>query len=83
MSSWEERMSEKAKARNVIAEAEKIAFDDANDPHKGHHNHLRGNGVECSCGSFFGVTTVIPPPEDFDYSTIKCEDCGKVGVWKI
>lgn len=83
MSTWEERMAEKTEARNIIAEAEQIALEDATDPHKGHHHHLRGTAVECSCGEFFGVTCVVLPPEGFDYSSVHCEECGEPGVWKI
>lgn len=49
------------------------------DPHAGHHQHLEGTGVICSCGEFIGVTCVIIP-DDFDETAISCSICGQVGV---
>lgn len=50
-----QRMSQYARERAVATRAEELA----NDPHGLHHLHLRLTAVECSCGEFRGVTTVL------------------------
>lgn len=72
-------MSQAAAERATVAEAEQIARDDANDPHRGHHRHLRLAQVECSCGEVFGVTSVVIP-DDYDPETLSCRECGAPGV---
>jgi hypothetical protein len=75
MGTWEERMSGRARermAREARAERE-------NDPHAGHHSHLRGTMVECSCGEFGGVTCVAFG-EDYDPAKLSCRICGEPGV---
>jgi ribosomal protein L40E len=79
MSSWEERMARTAAARATVAEAEQIARCGAENPHRGHHQHLRGTMVSCSCGEDFGVTCVVID-FDFDPETLICRECGARGV---
>jgi len=66
--------------------AEEARIAEENDPHRGHHGHLRGTAVECSCGEFQGITCVAFP----DLSTEEkwaaweasqvCRVCGQRGV---
>lgn len=72
-------MSRNAAARAVVAEAERAAYERANDPHGSHHHHLRGTAVECSCGEFQGITCVAFG-EDYDPAKLSCEVCGEPGV---
>lgn len=64
MTSWEERMADRAREREAAREAA-IPRDEngerLDDPHRGHHSHLDGTAVYCSCGEFRGVTTVAFP----------------------
>jgi hypothetical protein len=77
MSTWEERMSQRAKARMAAAEAAAEADRIANDPHGDHHEHLDGTAVYCSCGEFRGVTCVAFSGEP---AAVSCKICGKEGV---
>lgn len=73
------RAAERERAR---LEAEQ----DTPDGHEGHHTHLRGSAVSCSCGADFGVTCVVLP--DFSsraeaeawWSSLACSVCGEPGV---
>jgi len=55
-------------------------------PHEDHHSHLRGTGVECSCGEFRGVTCVAFPNLATDEewaaweASLVCRICGERGV---
>jgi len=77
---WEARTARRAAARAV---GQKAADP---DPHDGHHSHLQGTSVWCSCGEWGGVTCVA-----FDEETITaewweaqvCSMCGKHGVVKL
>lgn len=67
---WEQRMAQRARERTAKQPPEP-------DPHAGHHLHLAGTSVYCSCGEFLGTITVVfdesaPPP--------RCRICGKHGV---
>ena len=73
MTSWEDRMAQNQARRPVIEAAGE------DHTHDGHHTHLRGSCVECSCGEFFGVTCVVIDPA-FDYATLRCGVCGEPGV---
>src|ERR1039458_2036837 len=54
-------MSQRSAARErKRQEAEREA---EQDEHAGHHTHLIGTTVECSCGADFGVTCVAYPEE--------------------
>lgn len=75
MSTWEERMSIRAKARMAAAEAQERA----NDPHREHHAHLAGTSVYCSCGEFQGVTCVAFD-SDYNAAALSCRICGETGV---
>lgn len=77
--SWEARMAAKAAERSLAAEAEAELARIGDDPHREHHGHLRGSGVECSCGKFLGVTCVAIS-EDHDPDVLSCEACGERGV---
>lgn len=81
-STWEDRMAARAAERAHQAAAQ----DAASDPHAGHHAHLRGTMVECSCGERFGVTTVAIPFFDSPgeaqafLDQLSCHLCGERGV---
>jgi hypothetical protein len=84
--SWEERMAARAKERRVKAETEARRTEDANDPHGGHHEHLDGTAVYCSCGEFLGVTCVAVPFFETEeeakayYNGLGCPLCGTTGL---
>jgi hypothetical protein len=76
-------MSIKAKAR--MATAAQAEREREKNLHAGHHEHLEGTSVACSCGEFFGVTTVAFPKEAWDdpeayRRSLSCRICGKEGV---
>ena len=87
MSTWEDRMSQRSAARERRRqEAEREA---EVDEHAGHHTHLIGTTVECSCGADFGVTCVAYPPEWWSATpeqrqamddALSCRICGKQGM---
>jgi len=52
------------------------------DLHRGHHWHLEGTGVWCSCGEFCGITTVAFD-KDYDPAKLRCSECGQVGVVRL
>jgi hypothetical protein len=91
LSSWEDRMAAAAAARREAAEAEQRRAEEENDPHRGHHAHIEGTCVVCSCGENFGVTCVALPPELAELSpeeaqrwwteNVRCSVCGKPGVF--
>lgn len=73
-----QRARQRAAAREAAEEAERVA----RDPHSTHHTHLRGVGVECSCGDWWGVTCVaIDPDENPDEQV--CDLCGARGVVRL
>ena len=77
MSSWEERMADQAQAReDARLKDERGRPED--DPHYGHHSHLRGTMVSCSCGEPYGITSVVIS-EDYDPDKIVCHICGAQG----
>jgi hypothetical protein len=49
------------------------------DPHAGHHHHLIGTSVECSCGVFLGIISVVFG-DDYDPDKLSCSICGRRGV---
>ena len=87
MSTWEDRMSQRSAARErKRQEAEREA---EQDEHAGHHTHLIGTTVECSCGADFGVTCVAYPEEWWTMTptqqtaweeSLTCRICGKRGM---
>ena len=90
VSTWEERMAARAEANGWTLrqewERERLAADAMPDEHAGHHDHLNGTMVECSCGEEFGVTCIAFP--DFGtneearafFDSLACRECGKKGV---
>jgi hypothetical protein len=85
ISSWEGRMAAQAAGRRTAAEAEDYLREKADDPHAGHHTHLDGGSVYCSCGQYLGMTTFAA--EDLDDPRARaaresraCTICGKPGV---
>jgi len=56
------------------------------DEHEGHHRHLNGSMVECSCGEESGVICVAFPvfgtdeESDAFWDSLACRECGKKGV---
>lgn len=48
------------------------------DPHSGHHVHLSGMGVYCSCGEYLGITTIALEERPNPYP--RCSICGERGV---
>lgn len=90
MSTWEERMAQRsaAKGRTLRQQWERESQQEV-DEHAGHHTHLTGTMVQCSCGEDFGVTCVAFPPEWFEMTPeqveaeinkIRCSACGKPGM---
>ena len=82
---WEERMAARAAVRRERAEAAERAREEANDPHAGHHGHLIGTAVYCSCGEFEGITCVAFPGATREEwkalgAVSRCEACGQRGV---
>lgn len=69
-------MAARAATRAAAARASEPA---AEDPHAGHHGHLAGTAVYCSCGQLLGVTCVA---FDGDYvpDRERCHVCGQAGV---
>lgn len=53
MSTWEERMSQRAKAKGWAGTKTL-----GPDPHEGHETHNEGNTVRCSCGEFMGIFSI-------------------------
>jgi hypothetical protein len=94
MSTWEERMAVQAEAkgwtwRQEREREDRVIENEFKDEHAGHHSHLNGTMVECSCGCQFGVTCVVFPEFDTDeesrayYDALACSKCGKKGVWLL
>jgi len=61
MSTWEERMSARAKAKGWAG-----AKYGEDSKHAGHETHTEGNSVVCSCGEFMGIFSVALTDEGFD-----------------
>lgn len=72
-------MAMRAAERQMAADAEEFLRDQANDPHVGHHTHLRGTAVYCSCGEDRGVTCVVIE-DGLDLDSLSCGICGQRGV---
>ena len=73
-------MSDRAKARERERAATEATYVD--DPHQGHHSHLSGTSVYCSCGEFRG-TTCVAIPKDWDaekQARLRCTRCDEHGV---
>lgn len=75
MSTWEERMAERAKARREAQEVEERRVRAASRHASTNDWHLHGTWTVCPCGAETGITTVAftegweqPDP---------CPDCGK------
>jgi hypothetical protein len=49
------------------------------DPHAGHHLHLSGPSIICSCGEFQGLICVALT-EDYNPDALRCSICGAPGV---
>lgn len=94
-STWEDRMAARAAERAARRKVEEPP--EAPAPgHEGHHGHIQGNGVMCSCGACFGCFSFAPDPrywsddlaereqaarEDADFEAwISCRICGQRGV---
>jgi len=83
---WEQQMADRAAKRAI----ERAAADPARS-HYGHHQHLDGDEVYCSCGEDRGVITYVIPQEWLDHpeledewrASISCDVCGKKGVIRI
>ena len=75
-------MAARAQARAAARELEA----EEPDEHDGHHQHLRGTMVECSCGEELGITCVALPPLETEeekrefWDSLACRECGKKGV---
>lgn len=71
-------------ARAAARAVEREAVEAAADGHAGHHSHLQGAWVVCSCGEVRGITSVALPPEAADPAweppPVSCARCGAVGV---
>lgn len=89
MSTWEERKSIRAKAaiekeREAEMDAKVAAREvpEAWEFHEfvGHHSHLRGSNVECSCGAWLGMASTVT---GLDPEQLSCETCGEVGVVRL
>lgn len=81
---WEERMAARAARRAAEREFRGPDVDDdgvdrAPAAHQGHHFHLRGTGVKCTCGADFGVTCVAFS-DDWHPDDDVCSVCGERGV---
>ena len=79
-----------------LDDACEIGDPDAIPGHYGHHTHVPGNGIVCSCGQMFGIFSVVPDPrfwsenpqeraaaqEDAEAyeASISCSICGERGV---
>lgn len=79
---WEARMAARAHRRAERREAARQAEEAANDPHHGHHIHLDGTSVECSCGMDRGVVCAVIDV-DIDPDTLSCDLCGKRGLVRL
>jgi hypothetical protein len=75
---WEERMSARAAERRAAEPPPLTPFTDPDSEHFGHHSHLRGAMVECSCGLQHGITSVAINFDDPQCPW--CSICGEVGV---
>jgi hypothetical protein len=82
MSTWEDRMAQRSAAKDRARQP-------ADDEHAGHHLHLIGTTVQCSCGQDFGVTCVAFPEELWKmtleqvhewFGSLSCSACGEKGV---
>lgn len=71
MSTWEERMSQRAKAKGWAG----IKYAD-DSKHAGHETHTEGNRVVCSCGEFMGVFSIaVPAPVHSGGGPCDCWAC--------
>jgi len=79
-------MSARAQERMALIAAEEARIAEENDPHRGHHGHLRGTAVECSCGEFQGLACVAFPRLDTEEeraayrASLVCRICGERDV---
>jgi hypothetical protein len=105
VSTWEERMAARSRAKGRTWQQQEQqrweAASQAEDAefarrHGGHHSHVRGNVVLCSCGEVFGCFSFAPDPrlwsddpaecaqarreEDDFQAWIICRTCGERGV---
>jgi hypothetical protein len=96
MSSWEDRMAARTAAREAARHPAPRPEADWPAGHEGHHEHVQGNGIICSCGECLGVFTVALDPrfwsgdpaeraaaarEHTDFQAwISCRHCGRRGV---
>ncbi len=71
-------MASRAAERSRLLAAEERTL----DPHVTHHQHLKGTGVDCSCGEFLGIICVAFG-EDYDPDKLFCSVCGQRGVVHI
>ena len=79
---WEQRMAARAALRNKAEVEQERRAEVA--PHEGHHLHLIGTGVHCSCGEFVGITTVAFEVDDEGnvlYEPPTCTNCGADGLF--
>jgi hypothetical protein len=78
-------MAARATARREAREAAESEYERRCDPHAGHHGHLIGAGVYCSCGEPHGVTCVVFPGGTDEelralYGVLRCRMCGQRGA---
>jgi hypothetical protein len=74
---WEERMSLRARERAAAAKAEEPVLTPTD--HLGHHIHMGVCHTECSCGVQLGTFCGFAD-EDYDPTQVHCEVCGAEGL---
>ena len=61
MSSWEERMALRTAERTARRKAAEAEAETGLPGHEGHHAHVQGNGLICSCGEIgLGCFSFVP-----------------------
>ena len=89
-------MAARTAERAARRKAEEPPEPDMPTGHEGHHYHVRGNGIDCSCGKIGGCFSFVPDPrtwsddpaeraaverEEADFQAwISCRICGAAGV---
>jgi hypothetical protein len=98
---WESRMAQRAAQRSMAEPIEPVQACQIGDPdmpdgHRGHHKHVIGNGIVCSCGETFGIFSFVPDPRTWSddsaeraaleretrewRESISCSICGERGL---
>lgn len=79
---WYEQCAKAYALKRALEDAARYAI----TPHRDHHTHLSGNIINCSCGEYLGIISIVLPRKSGrtqlqkDLAKMRCETCGDIGV---